>query len=92
LRDAAVWTWDVARIRAKGYTDNVPDRMGGKLRPLPDNAQAAIQQLICPGNVVEISTMRLVFGKSESFREIRKRDPHVAPGGRPNIILFIFSR
>ena len=30
--------------------------------------RAAIQQLACLGNVVEISTMRLAFGKSE--REI----------------------
>jgi len=32
----------VACIRAKGYTDNVVDLMVGKLKQLPDTAQAAI--------------------------------------------------
>ena len=32
--DAAAWTWDLARIRAKGYTDNVVELMVGKLKRL----------------------------------------------------------
>jgi hypothetical protein len=67
-----------ARIRAKGYTDNVPDLTVWNFRQLPDAAQAAIDQLACLGNVVEISTLRLVLRKSE-----RKRDPHTALRGRP---------
>jgi predicted ATPase len=64
--------------------------MVGKLRQLPDTAQAAIQQLACLGNVVEISTMRLVFGKSE--REIHTSLLEAARGRRlSNIILSIFS-
>ena len=34
-RDAAGWIWDLDRIRAKGYSDNVVDLMVGKLRRLP---------------------------------------------------------
>ena len=37
--DAARWTWDLKRIRAKGYTDNVADLMLGKLRRLPATTQ-----------------------------------------------------
>ncbi len=33
--DAARWRWDLDRIHAKGYTDNVVDLMVGKLARLP---------------------------------------------------------
>ncbi len=59
------WTWDLARIRAKGYTDNVVDLMVGKLKRLPDTTQEALKQLACLGNAVEIATLTLVHGKSE---------------------------
>jgi PAS domain S-box-containing protein len=63
--DAAAWIWDLARIRAKGYTDNVVDLMIGKLKRLPDTTQETVQQLACLGNVAEIATLALVHGKSE---------------------------
>jgi PAS domain S-box-containing protein len=63
--DAAAWTWDLERIRAKGYTDNVVDLMVGKLKRLSGATQTALQQLACLGNVVEIATLSLVFGESE---------------------------
>ena len=61
----AAWTWDLDRIRAKGYTDNVVDLVVGKLKRLSGATQTALQQLACLGNVVEIATLSLVFGKSE---------------------------
>jgi PAS domain S-box-containing protein len=63
--DASGWIWDLARIRTKGYTDNVVDLMVGKLRRLSSATQTALQQLACLGNVVEIATLRLVYGESE---------------------------
>ena len=36
-RDAAAWIWDLDRIRAKGYSDNVVDLMVGKLQRLSDS-------------------------------------------------------
>ncbi|HEY4446160.1 MAG TPA: AAA family ATPase, partial [Steroidobacteraceae bacterium] len=63
--DAAAWTWDLARIRAKGYTDNVVDLMVGKLKRLPDTTQERLQQLACLGNVAEIATLTLVHGVPE---------------------------
>jgi predicted ATPase len=62
---AAVWRWDLARIRAKGYTDNVVDLMAGKLSRLPATTQEALGQLACLGNVAQIDTLALVQGKSE---------------------------
>jgi PAS domain S-box-containing protein len=67
--DAAVWTWDLARIRAKGYTDNVVDLMVGKLKRLPEATQNALRQLASLGNVVRITTLTLITGHSEE--EIR---------------------
>jgi len=63
--DASAWVWDLARIRTKGYTDNVVDLMVGKLRRLSGATQTALQQLACLGNVVEIATLSLVYGKSD---------------------------
>jgi predicted ATPase/signal transduction histidine kinase/ActR/RegA family two-component response regulator len=63
--DAAAWGWDLARIRAKGYTDNVVDLMVGKLKRLPDGTQEALKQLACLGNVAKIATLTLVHGAPE---------------------------
>ncbi len=62
---AAAWNWDLARIRAKGYTDNVVDLMARKLNRLPDLTQEAIGLLACLGNVAEIATLSLVQEESE---------------------------
>jgi len=63
--DTAAWIWDLDRIRAKGYTDNVVDLMVGKLRRLSGATQTALQQLACLGNAVEFGTLALVYGESE---------------------------
>src|SRR5712671_2429172 len=62
--DAARWHWELDRVHAKGYTDNVVDLMVGKLTRLPLETQAALQQLACLGNVAEITMLSLVLGKS----------------------------
>jgi PAS domain S-box-containing protein len=58
------WTWDLERIRAKGYTDNVVDLMVGKLTSLPAETQKAVQLLACLGNVAEITMLSIVLGTS----------------------------
>jgi PAS domain S-box-containing protein len=62
--DAARWRWDVDRLHAKGYTDNVVELMVGKLTRLPTETQAALQQLACLGNIGEITMLSIVLGKS----------------------------
>jgi predicted ATPase/signal transduction histidine kinase len=62
--DAARWRWELDRIHAKGYTDNVVDLMVGKLTRLPIETQAALQQLACLGNVTEVTMLSIVLGKS----------------------------
>ena len=61
----ARWLWDLNRIHAKGYTDNVVDLMVGKLNRLPIETQKALQDLACLGNSAEISTISTVHGISE---------------------------
>ncbi|HTR13151.1 MAG TPA: AAA family ATPase, partial [Roseiarcus sp.] len=59
------WSWDLDRIHAKGYADNVVDLMVGKLARLPDESQEALQQLSCLGNVADITTLANVLGSPE---------------------------
>src|SRR6202022_171955 len=63
--DAARWHWELDRLRAKGYTDNVVDLMVGRLTRLPVQTQAALQQLACLGNAAKITILSVVLGKSK---------------------------
>jgi PAS domain S-box-containing protein len=59
---ALAWQWDIDRIRAKSYTDNVVDLMAGKLKRLSSTTQEALKQLACLGNVAPTATLALVHG------------------------------
>jgi predicted ATPase/transcriptional regulator with GAF, ATPase, and Fis domain len=64
------WQWDVDRIRAMSYTDNVVDLMSAKLRRLSAPAQEALKHLACLGNVAEVATLALVHGgRGEAMHE-----------------------
>lgn len=63
--DSGVFRWDVAKIRAKGFTDNVVDLMLGKLARLAARTQAALKQLACLGIVAEVASLVAAFGRSE---------------------------
>jgi PAS domain S-box-containing protein len=63
--EVAGWSWDLGRIRDKGYTDNVVVLMAGKLRRFSVRTQEALKQLACLGNVAEIATLTLVQGETE---------------------------
>src|SRR5262249_8173262 len=60
----AGWSWDLGRIHAKGYTDNVADLMVGKLSRLPVETQKALQEFACLGNIAEITTLSTLCGNS----------------------------
>ncbi|HTA64852.1 MAG TPA: AAA family ATPase, partial [Xanthomonadaceae bacterium] len=61
---AAAWQWNIDRIRAKNYTDNVVDLMASKLKRFSATTQEALKHLACLGNVAEIATLSLVHGKT----------------------------
>ena len=61
---AGIWTWDLERIRAKGFTENVVDFMTGKLNRLPERTQEALRQLACLGDGAETGALSIVRGDS----------------------------
>jgi predicted ATPase/signal transduction histidine kinase/GAF domain-containing protein len=63
--DPRAWQWDMGRIRAKGYTDNLADLMAGKLNGLPATTLEALKQLACLGNGAPRDTVSMVLGVSE---------------------------
>ncbi len=62
--DDGRWVWDLRRIHAKGFTDNVVELMVGKLNRLPAEAQKALRQFACMGNSAEFSMLRMVYQDS----------------------------
>ena len=73
------WTWDLSRIQAKGYTDNVVDLMVRKLNGLPVKTQKAMQEFACLGNSAEVTLLSIVHGRvlhsQPSFALIAERRP-----------------
>ena len=62
---AARWSWDLDRIHAMCYTDNVVDLMVGKLTRLPVETQQALQQLACLGADAAIPMLSIVLRTTE---------------------------
>src|SRR6202790_269268 len=60
------WQWDIDRIRARSYRDNVVDFMAEKLRRLSVTTQEALKQFACLGNVATIDNLTLVHGEAEA--------------------------
>ena len=63
--ETLAWRWDIERIRAKGFTDNVVSLMIGKLQRLPKVTQEILKQLACLGNSCKIVTLSKVSGRTE---------------------------
>ena len=63
--DAACWCWDLDRVHAQGYTENVVDLMVGKLTRPPAETRQSLQVLACLGNVAPIAILSIVRGTAE---------------------------
>src|SRR6202040_2142102 len=59
--NAMCWSWDLDRIHAKAYTDNVVDFMVGRLARLPPDTQNALQLLACLGNSAEVINLSIAL-------------------------------
>jgi len=64
--DKAQWSFDLDRIHAKGYAENVVDLMVGRLARLHEATRTAVQHLACLGNSAEVGTLSLVSGRTET--------------------------
>ena len=56
-----VWRWNLPRIQAKGYTDNVVDLLVDKLVRLPQITQDILARFACLGNAVDAATLGLII-------------------------------
>jgi predicted ATPase/signal transduction histidine kinase/GAF domain-containing protein len=62
---AAVWVWDIDRIHAKNYTDNVVDLMVQRLKRLSITSQDTLKHLACLGNMAEVGMLSIVHPQPE---------------------------
>jgi predicted ATPase/signal transduction histidine kinase len=62
---ATGWVWDISRIHAKDYSDNVVDLMVRKLKRLSISTQDALKHLACLGNMAEIGRLALIQSDAE---------------------------
>ncbi|WP_041955287.1 AAA family ATPase [Bradyrhizobium japonicum] len=59
------WSWDIAGIHAKRYSDNVVELLAEKLTRLPVGTLDALRQLACLGNAADVTVLSFVLGMSE---------------------------
>nr|WP_198316570.1 AAA family ATPase [Cystobacter fuscus] len=64
-RTAAVWRWDIARIRAKSYTDNVVELMVARLKRLPVTTQNVLMLTASIGDHIEARLLAVIRGQAE---------------------------
>ena len=63
------WQWDLARIEAQGFSENVIDLMVAKLQRLPQTCLEVVKMLACLGHGVEVATLAKVCDQSASLTE-----------------------
>jgi PAS domain S-box-containing protein len=66
---AAQWSWDLDRIYAEGYTDNVVDLLVARLNRLPAQTRRALELLACFGHSAEDALLARAYeGPGEELR------------------------
>jgi predicted ATPase len=71
---AQAWRWEIDRIDAKDYTDNVVDLMVEKLKRLSPPAQEAMKLLACLGHAAEIGVLTLGYEETEEAMHATLRE------------------
>ncbi|HEV2611771.1 MAG TPA: AAA family ATPase [Noviherbaspirillum sp.] len=60
---AGTWRWNMSRIHAMGYTDNVVELIVGKLGRLPNDTRDALARFAFLGNAADTATLAIVLGQ-----------------------------
>jgi PAS domain S-box-containing protein len=68
------WQWQMDRIHAKSYADNVVDLMAGKLKRFAGTSQEVLKQLACLGNAAPTANLALVRGATEEATHAALRE------------------
>ena len=58
------WVWNLERIEAVGFTDNVVDLVISKLNKLPEVTREAVKLAACVGNRFDLETLAVIMEKS----------------------------
>ncbi|WP_228060517.1 AAA family ATPase [Coleofasciculus sp. LEGE 07092] len=59
------WQWDLVKIQASGFTDNVVELMANKIQQLTTEGQQVLQVAACIGNSLDLKTLGIVLEKSQ---------------------------
>ena len=68
-RATSQWHWDEAKIRQKGFTDNVVDLMVRKLRRLPAATQQTLELAACVGSTAHLHILAMICRQSDELTE-----------------------
>ncbi|MDY7225328.1 trifunctional serine/threonine-protein kinase/ATP-binding protein/sensor histidine kinase [Hyalangium rubrum] len=74
------WQWDVEKVRAKSYSDNVVDFMVGKLRQLPADTQHLLRLAACVGNSFPLKMLRALSGQEHGEEVEQGLEPALQEG------------
>ncbi|EME68530.1 ATPase, partial [Paramagnetospirillum caucaseum] len=68
------WAWDLERIAALGFSDNVVMLMAAKLRRLPEAELAELRRIACLGNGTTLGMLSMVYDRpaNEGLASIQK--------------------
>ena len=64
------WTWDLSKLEALHYADNVVDLLISRLRKLPSLAAELMKVASCLGNCGDLDTLASVFGREPAELEV----------------------
>jgi PAS domain S-box-containing protein len=68
------WTWDLAAIVDKKFSDNLVDLVIGRLRRFAPEAQNALKLLACLGNHADFATLAKLLSESDEAMHASFRD------------------